>query len=155
MCDPVTAFTALGVAGGISSGIAAYRSGRAGARLADAQAAAERETARLAADRHRRHVRRVLGEQRAQYANAGVLLEGTPASVLADTAAEGALDALTIERGGRLRAEAARGQAEGMRRAAASGLATGLLGAGRTVLGGMALDEEATGGRSAISRMLA
>lgn len=73
------------------------------ARVREQQAKAAEESARIEAQRHEREAERLLGKQVARYGRAGVLMEGTPADVLAETATELEWDELMILREGALR----------------------------------------------------
>lgn len=109
MCGPVGA--ALGIAGGILSGIGGAMGLRAQARgydaqaaLQDRQAAMERESGAYEAQRTQDNLRRLLGKQMAGYAANGIAVdEGSALATITDSAREGALDIAAIRYGARAR----------------------------------------------------
>ena len=114
--------TALDVVGEISRSSQEAKNARTQAKIAEMNAARNEAAAR-------RDTIRKLGAMRAAYGKSGVQLSGTPVEVLADTAAEGELDALT---------ERWSGQSESamLRRRASDTEASGLFGAGTSLLAG-------------------
>jgi len=105
-------------------------------------AVAERdaETARMNAEYEagikRKETEKLLGRQRALYGKAGVTLEGSPLLLMAETAAEGEMDALMIERGGKLQAQRYRSEATLSRMKGSAAQRAGYWGAGSTLLTG-------------------
>jgi len=134
------ALTAVGTG---ASAYSSYESGKATERLHEYNAkvsendALRREMeAQAQAAGQRESSERILEKQRALYAKGGVLDEGTPLTLLADTAAELELAALEIERGGNVEASRSRQQAVIDRMAGKSAARAGKLGAGATLLQG-------------------
>ena len=142
MCDLIAAATGMAAASSLYSGVAQRQAANFNAKLSERQAEADRAQAASEADKKRRDIRRVLGSQRAQYAAAGVRGDtGTPAAVMADTAAEGERDVQTILRGGELRADEAENRARASRMQGRTGLVVGALGAGEEVGRGFIADK--------------
>lgn len=155
MCDPVTgllvASTLMGAAGQIQQGNAAAAAGRynqqvaeMNAKIADNQARDALERGKIEEQKKRREVAQISGRQQAAMAANGVDISfGSPLDVLADTAIQGELDALTIRsntyreeydyrvKGANQRAQGSLARMEGD--AAKTG---SLLSAGATILGG-------------------
>lgn len=164
--------TAVGVGGSIMSGIGQANAAAANAKAAQANAAATRQAGEAAArqaqvnadiqaqvtreNERRMRVRqeKLLASQEVGYAKSGVMLEGTPLEVMADTAAQTELDILqerwkgniaeqNLRQGarttlynseieaGRWESRGALFEAEGSR-----GMTAGLVGAGTTLLNG-------------------
>lgn len=69
------------------------------AKMAKRDANIAKQNAEYAATQKRRQTERLLSRQRALYGKAGVTMEGSPLIVAQETAAEGEMDALMIERG--------------------------------------------------------
>jgi hypothetical protein len=82
------------------------------AQLAERQAEAERQAATEAAKAHAEEGEELLARQRALFAKGGVMMRGTPLSVVVDTAEKIEQERLTILREGRISAAQARGQAD-------------------------------------------
>lgn len=102
MCLPGIA-PILAFAGSVVQGVGAKRQMDQEAANQQSQAAAQRRQAGLTqttgayrAQRKQEEVDRVLGQNRAAYAASGVALSGSPETVIADSAAEGALDVAAI-----------------------------------------------------------
>jgi hypothetical protein len=102
MCSPI----ALGIAGGVVQGIGGFMQAmntaagyRANAALQERQAAAERLRGSYAAARKADEVRRITGAQVTAFASSGLKLTGSPATIIEDTATEGALDVAAIRFG--------------------------------------------------------
>lgn len=155
MCDPVTglivASTLLSAAGSVQQGNAAAAAGRynqqiseMNAKIADNKARDAIERGKIAEQQKRREVAAVAGRQQAAMAANGVDISfGSPLDVLADTAIQGELDALTIRsntyreeydyrvQGANQRAQGSLARMQGD--AAKTG---GLISAGATILGG-------------------
>lgn len=104
------------------------------AEMAKRDASIAKQNAEYAAGQKRKETRRLLGRQRALYGKAGVTMEGSPLIVAQETAAEGEMDALMIERGYAI--EAQRYEAEGRlsRAQGAAAKRAGYVGAGTTLL---------------------
>ena len=155
MCEPITAtaaavpawlsyatlgLSALGTAAGVVSQVQQGRYQAAVARnnaaLAEMQARDAERRGRIAEDQQRRRTAQVLGTQRAVLAGQGTALdEGSPLSILGDTAATGELDALTIRSNAAREAWGLRARANNF--AAQSRMAEpGFLGTGASLLGG-------------------
>ena len=94
------------------------------AQMQERQAIIDQQNAEEDARRTREKFAKLKGQQRAGFAKGGVTFEGTPAAMLAATAEDEELEALTIWHGGKMSAEsrsisAASARAEG--RAASTG----------------------------------
>lgn len=115
------------------------------ANLANQTAELQKTQTKIAADRHRKEVQKILSSQRAAYSKAGVdINEGTPLFTATDTAAEGELDAMAIELAGSIEEANIISQASqynfdakmsGMRGQSAK--AAGTIGAGSSLLTGL------------------
>lgn len=133
---------------GISAAVGAYSVvsqsraqaawGKYNAKVAERNAMMAKLGAEKEAGRKRAEVRKLLARQRAVYGKAGVEFEGSPLLVMADTAAEGELDALLIEYRGLTQSQAQRSQAELDRMKARATKRAGWYGAGQSLLGGAA-----------------
>ena len=86
--------------------------------------------------RHRERTKRLQARQRASYAKAGVLMEGSPLEVLADSAAQADLDEMIIEHGGQARASAYEREGMFMRQYGKSQQTAGYIKAGSSLLSG-------------------
>lgn len=94
------------IVGLIGAGVQAYGQRQEGKAIATAesynagvarqQAANTITAANLEADKKRREAKSMMSTQRAQYLKAGVLLEGSPLEVMADTQAQYEMDIATI-----------------------------------------------------------
>lgn len=69
------------------------------AKLAKRSAKEAKDSAEYEAKQKRRETARFIGKQRALYGKAGVTIEGSPLEIVQETAAQGEMDALMIERG--------------------------------------------------------
>jgi len=132
------AVTALAAAG---SAYGAYTQGQNQAAMADYNAKLAERDARIAkqnaeheASQKRRETQRLLGRQRALYGKAGVTMEGSPLMVQEETAAEGEMDALMIERGYALREQSYTAEATLHRMKGRTARSSGMWGAGSTLL---------------------
>ena len=145
MADPVTlgiaaigGSTLLSAFGQYQAGEAYEATGDYNARVLEQYAVAARQSAAFEEARQRREARRLKAAQRAGYAKAGVVItEGSPLTVLTETAAEAELDALAIRYAGEVQArgyeaEAAISRWEGKQQKRAA-----RLGVGRTILSGV------------------
>ena len=118
----------LGGVGAVIGAVSGRSAGKENARLSREQAERERERTRIELQRHKRNVRRVLGEQQAQFVAAGVRGDGGSAlDIIADTTSEAALDENLIEVGGEARASFEESQARQFRRSGRNVFAEGLL----------------------------
>lgn len=94
---------AIGLIGGVLSGIGAMAQANAAAanetaqaEMKDRQAAIERSTGAYKAARLAEKVKQVEGNQRANYAASGLALTGSASDVIEDSATQGALDIAAI-----------------------------------------------------------
>lgn len=127
-----TTITAVAAAYG---GYQAYQTGQFNKALANAEASYQKDKAKADLARHRREVSRLIGEQRVQYAEAGVsLLSGSAMDTFTDTMTESARDAETIRVGGDIAANKARFDGVIAKRTGEAGLVSGVAQAGRTLL---------------------
>ena len=136
MADPIT--IGLSILGAVFSIIGGISEANALQQQADQQRALGEEEAA----RSRRDTLRILGQNRANIGGSGLALEGSPLEVLADTAAEGELDALTLifERGV---------GAVDLERRASSARTKGFVSAGTSLLGAVAPAGRLGGGSDA------
>ncbi|NNG04033.1 MAG: hypothetical protein HKM95_08020 [Inquilinus sp.] len=118
----------ISAAGAVVGALSGLSAGNENARLAAYQAERERERTRVELERQRRFARQVAGTQQVQFAAAGVRGDsGSALDILADTAADAALDARLIEAGGSLREAAAMSEAKLQRSQGRSVFVGGLL----------------------------
>ena len=116
--------------GGVIGAVTGRSAGRLNARLAEEQAARERERTRIELLRHKRNVRRILGEQQVQFVSAGVKGDsGSALDIIADSTSEAETDEKLIEAGGEARASFQESRARQFRRTGNSVFAQGLLSA--------------------------
>lgn len=147
MAEPGTWMAIAAITSAVGTGISVMgqmEAGKAQQKWAEYNAAvAERdaETARLNAEYeaglYRKDTERILSRQRALFGKAGVTLEGSPLLLMAETAAEGEMDALMIERGGKIQAERYRSEAMLSRMSGKMYRRAGYYGAGSTLLTGI------------------
>ena len=130
--------TALSAYGQIQQGKAQQKWGSYNAALAERDAETARLNAEYEAGVQCKETQKLLGRQRALYGKSGVTLEGSPLLMMAETAAEGELDALMIERGGKTRAQGYRSEAVLSRMKGKAAKRAGYYGAGSTLLTGAA-----------------
>jgi hypothetical protein len=104
------------------------------AKLASRNAKIAQESAEYEARQKRRETARLIGRQRALYGKAGVTMEGSPLEVIQETAAQGEMDALMIERRYTQQATAYKSQAELARTRTEIAKRRGYWGAGSTLL---------------------
>jgi len=133
--------TAIGTAVGAYS---QYEQGRSqqkwseyNAAIAERDAEFARQSAEYEAGLIRREKEKTLARQRALYSKAGVTLEGSPLELMAETAGEYEMDALMIERGGKLESQRYRSEAQLSRMKGSAARRAGYYGAGSTLLTGM------------------
>ncbi len=116
--------------GGVVGALSGRSAGKRNARLSREQAERERERTRIELQRHRRNVRRVLGEQQAQFVAAGVRGDsGSALDIIADSTAEAETDEKLIEVGGEARASFQESRARQFRRSGRDVFVQGLLSA--------------------------
>lgn len=100
MCLPTAVFGLIGsVVSGIGGAMQAQQQAanhQAQAALQRRQAAIETEAGSYKAKQQQGQVDRALGQQRAAMAASGLALSGTPGDIIAESAAEGALDVAAI-----------------------------------------------------------
>jgi hypothetical protein len=134
--------TTVAVGGQIMGAIAAKNQADYEAAIADRNAEAARLQAQEDAARFRVDTRRRLASTRAAFGASGLILEGSPIDLLGDAAVQGELDALTIEHGGRVRAQAFGAEAEAASMRGTASLIGGFGRASDTLLGGIARHKE-------------
>lgn len=114
-----TVFSALGAINQSNAQAASYQSQRQAtdynATVLDQNAGIERQQANAREEAQRRDARRILGSQRAALSQAGTGMGGSAADVMAQSAADAELDALTLRYEGDMRARGLIAQAEGER----------------------------------------
>jgi hypothetical protein len=105
MCPPV-----LAVVGALTTAASSIAGGMAQSNAAEANAAIQRRQAMIEtmagqreANRKSEQIDQVAARQRASYAASGVLVDGSPTDVIADTRREGQLDVAAIEWNARLK----------------------------------------------------
>lgn len=137
---PFLAAGAAGVSaiGSIHQGQSQAAAARFNAQVSEQNAQIVRQQAAEEESRARREGRRLLGRQRAAIGASGIQVEGSPLDVLADTAAELELDALTVRHRGLLEALGLTQQASLDRARARSARTAGFIGAGASLLSGAA-----------------
>jgi hypothetical protein len=132
------AITAIGAGasayGQVQQGHDQARMAAYNAKLAERNAKIAKENATYEARQKRKETARLIGKQRALYSKSGVTMEGSPLDVLQETAAQGEMDALMIERGYAQQGAAYTSQAQLARMRAAGYKRQGYWGAGRTLL---------------------
>ena len=116
-------------------GQAAKKSSNYNARMLRAAILQEEIRSEIIADRIRANKRRMEGIQTARYMKAGVLLEGTPLEVLADTAAQYEEDVAINDYNKRLAIAKLRMGIEAERIKAEEAMTVAILGMGGTILG--------------------
>lgn len=148
----IIASTAMQALGAIQQGnaqAASYKSQQAAANynasIMDQNARIERDQANQREEAQRREARQVLGAQRAAFSQAGVGLGGSAADVMAQSAANAELDALTLRYEGEMKARGLMASAEGERYQgqvagmnASSARTAGYMNAAGSILGGAA-----------------
>jgi hypothetical protein len=132
------AITAIGAGasayGQVQQGHDQARMAAYNAKLAERNAKIAKENATYEARQKRKETARLIGKQRALYSKSGVTMEGSPLDVLQETAAQGEMDALMIERGYAQQGAAHTSQAQLARMRAAGYKRQGYWGTGRTLL---------------------
>ena len=122
-----TVSSAIGFAGTALSAIGSIQSGNAQARAAEYNAQAAQNQAAAQEAQQRRQAARVMASGRANAAASGIEMDGSPLEVMADSAANAELDALTIRYGGQVRADQERMRGSMARQAGYMGAASSLL----------------------------
>lgn len=126
-----------GATGALSAGKAQSDMANYNAAVAANQAIAAQQSAAFDEEQHRTKLAKLLSTQKANYGASGVDPNtGTPLQVMADTAAQGELDALAIRYGGAVGAARATSQAELDKMQAKSARVAGYYGAGTSLLTG-------------------
>ena len=143
MCSPSLIF--LGIAAGgelvkatgqVLTGLQKKSAGKLQQKLLNQSAKLERGKAMLNEERVRRRNRRLLGDQVVGFASSGVRIDvGTPLDVMAESVADGELDALTVRAGGQIKARDLTIQGEFARKEGNQAFVSSLFGAGSTILG--------------------
>jgi hypothetical protein len=128
--------TAMSVVGQIQQGKSTKQWSEYNAAVAERDALAAQQSAEYAAGEKRKETERLLGRQRALYGKAGVTVEGSPLLMMEETASQGELDALMIEREGKLKAGNYQSEAALSRMKGASAQRAGYYGAGSSLLTG-------------------
>lgn len=129
----MSAATASTVASGVGfigtgiSALGAIQGGNQQARAAEFNAQAAQNQAAAQEAQQRRQAARVMGQGRANVAASGIEMDGSPLEVMADSAANAELDALTIRYGGQVRADQERMRGSMARQAGYMGAASSLL----------------------------
>lgn len=121
----------------MQQGAAAQKQAAYNAALAERQADATRQAAAIEEQRQRDRTSSLLSTQRAAIGASGIDLEGSPLTVMEDTAAGAELDALMIRHSGSMAELKARAQAAADRQAGANALTQGYYGAGAGLLSGV------------------
>lgn len=145
--DPVTlGVIALGVSA-IGTGMSAYgqyQSGQAqkgaykySAQVSEAEAGVARAGAAREEEVHREKLHRLMGTQKALFGAAGVSIEGTPLSILEETAFQGEREAEYIRYGGEVSATEKLNEAKLQRYYGKQASKAGKIGAGSTFLTGL------------------
>lgn len=91
--------TGMSAYGQVQQGRSQSTAAEYNAKLARRNAKSAKKNAEYEAGQKRKETKRLLGKQRVLYGKAGVTMEGSPLDVLQETAAQGEMDALMIERG--------------------------------------------------------
>lgn len=129
--------TAMSAIGAITQANNAKAAADYNAAVMEQNAGIERQQAGQREEAQRRQARMVLGEQRAAFSQAGTGLGGSAADIMAESATNAELDALTLRYEGDLRARGLMAQAEAERFQGRSARTAGYLSAAGTVLGGV------------------
>lgn len=130
--------TAVSALGAIQAGNAQNEAAQYNAKIADNNAAAERERASYDAGLIKDERRRVIGSQRAAMAANGLEIStGSPVAVLGDTTGQSEMDVLARIYGGESAATAYGNDATRMRIEGKAAKQAGMIGAGTTLLTGL------------------
>ena len=130
--------TSVTVYGQVQAAKTAKETGEYNAKLAENQAQQVDLDSRESLRRKREQNQRFLGTQRAAYANSGVTIEGSPLSVMAETAGILELDALDAKRQANQQGNAYMAQAAYDRKVGANQATADYIGAGGSLLSGTA-----------------
>ena len=128
--------TAMSVYSQVEQGKSQNEWSQYNAAVAERDAVAAQQSAEYDASQKRKETEKLLGRQRALYGKAGVTLEGSPLLLMEETASEGELDALMIEREGKLKAGNYQSEAALSRMKGSSAQKAGYYGAGSSLLTG-------------------
>jgi len=128
--------TAMSVYSQVEQGKSQNEWSQYNAAVAERDALAAQQSAEYDAGEKRKETERLLGRQRALYGKAGVTLEGSPLLLMEETASQGELDALMIEREGKLKAGNYQSEAALSRMKGSSAQKAGYYGAGSSLLTG-------------------
>jgi hypothetical protein len=153
MCPPVLAIVGAltTAASSIASGMAQSNAAQANADLQRRQALIETMAGQREANRKSEQVDQFTSRQRASYAASGVLIDGSPTDVIADTRREGQLDVAAIEWNARLKSGNLNHQAKISDMQAKQARTGGFMGALAPIIGLGA--PGANGGPSAFTRL--
>lgn len=124
----------LAAFGNIYSGIAGYQAGEYSASVDQTNAALAEQQGALMAGQIRRQGAKALGAMRAGYTASGVNLTGSVADVMADSARNVELDALTAKYNADVKAYGYNANANLDKMRARSSLISGVVGAGSSIL---------------------
>lgn len=130
--------TGVSVASNVQQAKTAEATGKYNAKVAENQALQTEMDAAESIKRKRRENKRLLATQRSRYAKAGVVEEGTPLELLAETAGLLELEALDYDRQKRMEAAGLRAQGAADRALGSNQARAGYLNAGSTLLSGTA-----------------
>ena len=133
----LVAATVISAAGAAYSGFKQNQIANFNADMAEREADYQARRTKAEEGRHWRRVKKVLGEQKTQFGQAGVaLMSGSALDVYSSSVAEAELDAAIIRSGGQAAITGALIQAEGQRSAGDAALVAGATRAGTTLLTG-------------------
>lgn len=130
----LAASAALSAVSAVSSGMQAKNAAKVQATIAEQNATLAQQQAAAQEAKYRQQTTKLLGRQRALFANSGVNLEGSPLLTQQDTAAQSELEALTMRHSGDIEASAQRNRAMMARLEGSTALSNGILRAGSTLL---------------------
>lgn len=128
--------TAMSAVGQVQAGQEQKKWSEYNAAVAARDAEASKQAAGYEAGQKRKETERLLGRQRALYGKAGVTFEGSPLELMEETAAAGELDAMMIEREGKLRGSRYMEEAQLSRMKGRGAARAGMWGAGSSLLTG-------------------
>mgnify|MGYP007065671895 CR=1 FL=1 len=130
----------LSMIGGVFSAGGQVIGAKAQSDILETQAALTEAKSKIESARTRRAALKLISSQQAEFAKGGVLLEGTPTEVMAETAGEAEFEARMIEKFGAM-------EAESRRKEAAATMTAGAIGSVGTVLGSGSQAAGSFGGR--------
>jgi len=128
--------TAMSVYSQVEQGKSQNEWSQYNAAVAERDAVAAQQSAEYDAAQKRKETAKLIGRQRALYGKAGVTFEGSPLELMEETASQGELDALMIEREGKLKAGNYQSEAALSRMKGSSAQKAGYYGAGSSLLTG-------------------